>query len=107
MNAVAIKPKFVPEKFERVMGFTSTDLLSWLPGALPEAALTANADHQNCTAILVDGILKMRWSSLPDARIALLTIPRLRVFFEYTGLSNDRRYTVQKRFDLGTQCGGG
>ena len=100
-------PSFVPEKFEHVMGCTSADLLSWLPGALPKAALTVDADHTNCTAILPDGILKMRWSPLPDARIALLTIPRLGVFFEYTGLTDERRYTVQKRFDLGTQRGGG
>ena len=100
-------PSFVPEKFERVMGCTATDLLSWLPGALPTAALTVDLDHANCTAILPDGVLTMRWSPLPDARIALLTIPRLSVCFEYSGLTDERRYTVQKRFDLGTQRGGG
>lgn len=100
-------PSFVPEKFEHVMGCTSADLLSWLPGALPEAALTVDAGHANCTAILPDGILEIRWSPLPDARIALLTIPRLSVYFEYTGLTDERRYNVQKRFDLGTQRGGG
>jgi len=100
-------PSFVPEKFERVMGCTATDLLSWLPGALPTAALTVDLDHANCTAILPDGVLTMRWSPLPDARIASLTIPRLSVCFEYTGLTDERRYTVQKRFDLGTQRGGG
>jgi hypothetical protein len=100
-------PSFVPQQFERVMGCTSADLLSWLPGALPMAALTVDADHANCTAILPDGVLKIQWSSLPDARVALLTIPRLRVCFEYSGLSDGRRYTVQKRFDLGTQRGGG
>jgi hypothetical protein len=31
----------------------------------------------------------------------------LSVYFEYTGLTDERRYTVQKRFDLGTQRGGG
>lgn len=100
-------PSFVPEKFQRVMGCTPADLLSWLPRALPAAALTVNAEHANCRAMLPDGILKLRWSLLPDARIAILTIPRLNVYFEYTGLSSERRYTVQKRFDLGTQRGGG
>jgi len=89
------------------MGCTPADLLSWLPGALPAAALAVDAVNVNCTAILPDGVLKIRWSPLPDARIALLTIPRLRVAFEYSGLSDVRRYTVQKRFDLGTQRGGG
>lgn len=100
-------PTFVPKEFERVMGCTAADLLSWLPGALPSADLTVNAEHANCTAVLIDGVLKMRWSPLPDARIALLTIPRLSVFFEYAGFSDERRYTVQRRFDLGTQRGGG
>jgi len=100
-------PSFVPEKFERIMGCTPVDLLSWLPGALPAAELTIDAGHANCTALLPDGVLKMQWKLLPDARIALLTIPRLSVSFEYTGLADERRYAVQKRFDLGTQRGGG
>lgn len=100
-------PRFVPEKFERIMGCLPADLLSWLPGALPAAGLTVDAQHAHCIATLPDGVLTLRWSSLPDARIALLTIPRLRVCFEYTGLSDARRYAVQKRFDLGTQRGGG
>ena len=100
-------PSFVPEKFDRVMGCTPADLLSWLPGALPTADLTVDASHANCTAKLPDGALKIQWTTLPDAHIALLTIPRLSVRFEYTGLSDERRYTVQKRFDLGTQRGGG
>ena len=89
------------------MGCTAADLLSWLPGALPAANLKEDAANSSCTAILPDGVLTLRWSPLPDARIALLTIPRLSVCFEYTGLSSERRYTVQKRFDLGTQRGGG
>lgn len=75
-------PSFVPEKFERVMGCTPADLLSWLPRALPTADLTIDTVHAICTAILPDGVLKMQWTSLPDARIALLTIPRLSVCFE-------------------------
>jgi len=100
-------PSFVPEKFERVMGCTPADLLSWLPRALPTATLTLDADNANCTALLPDGALQLRWSPLPDAHLALLTIPRLSVWFEYIGLCEDRRYTVQRRFDLGTQRGGG
>jgi len=100
-------PKFVPEKFERVMGCTEADLLSWLPGALPQADLTVDAGSADCSARLPDGVLRMRWSPLPDTRIALLSIPRLRVCFEFSGLSDERRYQVQRRFDLGTQRGGG
>jgi len=100
-------PSFVEEKFERVMGCTPDDLLSWLPRALPAAKLKVDAGQADCVAILADGLLKMRWLPLPDSRIALLTIPRLKVYFEYIGLSDERRYAVQKRFDLETQRGGG
>ena len=100
-------PIFVPEKFERVMGCTATDLISWLPGALPKADLSVNADHANCIAKLHDCIFKILWSPLPDVRIASLTIPRMSLGFEYRGRSDERRYAVQKRFDLGTQRGSG
>lgn len=100
-------PSFVPENFERIMGCTASELVSWLPRALPTATLTIDADTASCTAVLPDGALKLRWSALPDARIALLTIPRLSVNFEYSTLSPELRYSVQRRFDLGTHRGGG
>lgn len=100
-------PGFVPEKFERVMGCTSADLLSWLPRALPAATLTVDTRNTNCTAKLPDGVLVLHWKTLPDTRIALLVLPRLAVCFEYSGLSAERRHEVQWRFDLGTQRGGG
>lgn len=100
-------PSFVPENFERIMGCTACELVSWLPRALPTATLTMDANAASCTAALPDGALKLSWSALPDARIALLTIPRLSVSFEYSALSPEMRYTVQRCFDLRTHRGGG
>ena len=100
-------PSFVPQEFDRVMGCTAADLLSWLPGALPGAVLRVEPDHARCSATWPDGVLNLWWAVLPDARIALLTIPRLRLCFTYSGLTDARRYQVQRRFDLGTQRGGG
>ena len=100
-------PDFVPEQFERVMGCTSADLLSWLPGALPTASLTVDAGGSTCTAKLIEGSLQISWFPLPATRLGMLVIPRLNVHFEYAELSQEQRHTVQKRFDLGTQRGGG
>jgi hypothetical protein len=100
-------PSFVPQAFDRVMGCTPADLMAWLPGALPAAVLTVDASLACCSATWPDGVLNLCWSVLPDARIALLTIPRLHVGFAYSGLTDARRHQVQRRFDLGTQRGGG
>lgn len=100
-------PSFVPEDFERVMGCTVADLLSWLPRALPSASLLLDATKRRCSATLPEGSLRLTWTLLEPRRIALLEIPRLSVGFSYTGLSPEQRYKVQKRFDLETLRGGG
>lgn len=100
-------PSFVPEDFERVMGCTAADLLSWLPRALPSAGLLVDAVNGHCSATLPEGALRLTWTPLAPRRIALLEIPRLSVGFSYTGLSPEQRYKVQKRFDLETLRGGG
>lgn len=100
-------PILVPESFKRVMGCTAFELLSWLSRALPSAVLTIDTDRSTCNAMLADGSLQLTWAPLPATRIAMLEIPRLTVRFVYTGLSAERRYQVQKRFDLNTQRGGG
>ena len=89
------------------MGCTATDLLSWLPGSLPGHTLSIDAAGSACTLTLAQGSLRLTWAPLAPLRIALLEIPRLQVCFVYSGVSNDQRFKVQQRFDLGTQRGGG
>ena len=79
-------PVFVPESFERVMGCTVADLLSWLPLALPCATLTVDTVGSTCRALLADGTVQLTWRQLPAMRIAMLEIPRLNVRFVYAGL---------------------
>ena len=100
-------PTFVPERFVRVMGCTATELLSWLPRALPTANRTVAPDGAACTAQLAGGSLTLRWHVLPEHRIALLVMPQLSVEFSYTGFNPEERYAVQKKFDLETHRGGG
>lgn len=100
-------PTFVPEAFERVMGCTETELVSWLPRALPDAALTLDRPAGHSVAIWASGSLELRWHTLPPRRIALLEIPQLQVRFVYRNLNEEQRYRMQKCFDLQTHRGGG
>lgn len=100
-------PAFVPEEFEHTMGCTPGELLSWLPGALPTAALDTRVADDCTDARFEDGALRIEWRTLPPLRIALITLPRLQVRFRYSGLTPPRRREIQRRFDLATQRGGG
>ena len=100
-------PTFVPLAFERVMGCTATELVSWLPRALPDAALNTDVQDGRSVAAWTIGTLELRWHTLPPRRIALLEIPQLRVHFVFQGLNDEERYRVQRCFDLQTHRGGG
>lgn len=89
------------------MGCTASELVSWLPRALPDAELATDVTGQRNVAIWVGGSMELRWITLPPRRIALLEIPQLQVTFAYTGLNDEARYRIQKCFDLQTHRGGG
>ena len=82
----------------------------WLPAAIGEHSwqhegssvrvCITNAGHTL-------GTLNLTWSLGPVRKIALMTLPCLRVNFQFEGLSADARYTFMKRFDLYMQRGGG
>jgi hypothetical protein len=102
-----VTPSFVPETFERVMGCTSAELVSWLPRALPDAHLQTDVAGQRNAASWAQGKMELNWQPLPPRRIALLEIPQLAVRFTYSDLSATERYRIQKCFDLQTHRGGG
>lgn len=100
-------PSHVPEQFDRTMGCTAAELLSWLPRALPDAQLAVDETLGRCVASWPEGSLRLQWSPLPDRCIALLRIPQLQVHFAFVGLDGAARYARQKFFDLHTHRGGG
>jgi hypothetical protein len=51
--------------------------------------------------------LRLRWHALPPRRIALLSVPRLRLCFVFEGVDEAARLRFMRRFDLYTQRGGG
>jgi hypothetical protein len=91
--------------FEREMGCSEAQWLSWLPGAVRNHALTLN-DGWACVAIEA-GQLLLHWQTLPARQIALVRIPRLIVQFHFDGVGEEARQRFMRYFDLYMHRGGG
>lgn len=94
-----------PAEFEREMGCTPAELAHWLPGAAAPHRVSPRADGADVA--LEGGCLRLRWQALPPRRIALLSVPRLRLRFAFEGVDEAARLRFMRRFDLYTQRGGG
>jgi hypothetical protein len=91
--------------FERDYACTEAEWLGWLPVAVqqrPCALQPSGADVQ-----LGAHTLALRWQPLPPRRIALLTLPRLLVRFDFGATPAVERAAFLRHFDLATQRGGG
>lgn len=95
-----------PAEFEREMGCTAAELVHWLPGAAAPHPVRQRADGADI-ALDAGGRLSLRWEALPPRRIALLSVPRLRLRFAFEGVDEAARLRFMHRFDLYTQRGGG
>jgi hypothetical protein len=92
--------------FERDMSCTAAELRAWLPGACGQVALQWQGDD----AVVMDaagGQVRIDWQPLPPRRIALLSLPRMAVRFQATGVNDQAWHAFMRRFDLHTQRGGG
>ena len=104
-----------PAHFVRDMGCTLAEWLGWLSVAWPDQPVPASASAMRfvvCAAVsegpLAErGSLQLQWEVLPPRQIALLRIPRLRVRFDFDGLSDAARTQCMRRLDLLMQRGGG
>ena len=94
-----------PERFERDMGCNEAEWLAGMPRAI--GAHPWRRDGQRIEVDLAGGSLSISWSPLPERRIALLRVQRLRVVFAFEGLDAEQRKAFMKPFDLSLQRGGG
>lgn len=94
-----------PERFERDMGCTEAEWIGWMPRAIGDHPWQQARDQIQVQ--LGAGVLRMRWEPLPERRIALLRMPRLKVSFEFEGVDAAARQRFMKPFDLSLQRGGG
>jgi hypothetical protein len=94
-----------PPAFEREMGCTADELQAWLPGASGGRAIAWREAGASVT--LDAGVVSIDWRALEPRRIALITLPRLRVRFAATGVDESAWQRFMRHFDLHTQRGGG
>ncbi len=96
--------------FERDMALTASEFQRCLPGAFEPAPLTWHSVSDNsgdATVALASGQARLRWHALPPRTIALMKMHRVQVTFDFTGVQDDERQRVMKRFDLVMLRGGG
>ncbi len=94
-----------PFVFEREMGCTADELRAWLPGASRGRVIEWRGGE---AVIPIDeGHATLSWQALAPRRIALITLPRLRVAFSAIGVREAAWQQFMKYFDLHTQRGGG
>lgn len=94
-----------PESFRRDMGCTEAEWLGWLPGAVGPHPLQLGRGAARVA--LGAGALRLRWQAAEPRRIALITLPRLIVDFEFEGVDGPGRSAFMRYFDLFMQRGGG
>lgn len=92
-------------RFQRDMGCTEAEWLGWLPAAVGTHALQVETGRAQVR--IGTGRLSLRWRALPPRRIALFTLPRLAVDFEFEGVDEAARSAFMRHFDLSMQRGGG
>jgi hypothetical protein len=91
--------------FDREMGCTEREWLSWLPGAVRDHALVLG-DGQASVGIEA-GCLQLRWQVLAPRQIAQVRLPRLAAQFRFDAVSEEARQRFMRYFDLYMQRGGG
>ncbi len=99
-------PPFVEPRFQLEYGCTLQDWHRALPGAVRDAVLTLQGEL-SATVAVGSGHLNLQWQELPPRRIALMTMPRMMVHFDYQGTTAEQRLVFQRYFDLFMQRGGG
>jgi hypothetical protein len=95
-----------PQDFERDTGGTEAEWRMRLPGACGVRRLAFEGE-QAAVVSFDGGSLRLQWRSLPPRRIALMTMPRLAVRFEFDGVADAERERFMRYFDLYMQRGGG
>jgi hypothetical protein len=93
------------ERFEREMGCTEAEWLTWLPAAI--GVREWRQETATATVPIDKGFLMLEWRAGNPCVIAQVRLPRLHVAFRFEGVDAQRRFEFMKRFDLYMQRGGG
>jgi hypothetical protein len=100
-----------PITFERDMGGATLEAFQgYLPDAFAPATMTwgtLDGTSGQASVALASGQARLQWHALPPRTIALMKMHRVHVAFDFTGVHEDERQRVMKRFDLVMLRGGG
>lgn len=99
-------PSIYTDAFDREHGCTEVEWLRWLPGAVGAHRLQRHSADR-AQVDIGDGVLQLRWQVLPPRRIALISMPRLRVNYRFERVDAAQRTRFMQQFDLFMQRGGG
>ena len=90
---------------QREMGCTREEFLRWLPGATRHAPMQLYADK----AVVHAGetTVEISYTQASSRRIALLSMPVLKVTFRFSGAGASAYREFMAYFDLYTKRGGG
>jgi hypothetical protein len=90
---------------QREMGCTREEFLRWLPGATRHAPMQMHADKAVVRAGAVT--VEIAFTQAPPRRIALVSMPVLKVSFRFSGAEASAYRDFMAYFDLYTKRGGG
>jgi hypothetical protein len=90
---------------QREMGCTREEFVHWLPGATRHAPMQLNAGKAVVHA--GEATVEISFAQAPTRRIALLSMPVLKVTFRFSGADASAYREFMAYFDLYTNRGGG
>jgi hypothetical protein len=94
-----------PASFDREMGCTEPEWVSWLPGAVREHTWTLGEGEASVS--IGAGSLGLQWQVLSPRQIAMVRLPRLAAQFRFNEVGDEERLRFMRYFDLYMQRGGG
>jgi hypothetical protein len=89
------------------MGFTASEFRRCLPGAFDPLPLRWEGEDTARLTLASGSPASLVWRPLPARSIALITLQRLQVCFDFSAVPDAERQTVLRRFDLVMLRGGG
>lgn len=90
---------------QREMGCTREEFVRWLPGATRHAPL--HVDTDKAVAQAGAARIEISFTPAPPRRIALVSMPVLKVSFRFSGADASTYRAFMAYFDLYTKRGGG
>lgn len=92
-------------RIEKLMSLTRAEFVASLAGFDPQARL---GDDGVVSLVTAGGVLRVTFEPLPPRLLGgLVRMPQARVALDFSGIPEAQRASLQRRFDIAFQRGGG